>query len=93
MNRNLTVTLSSVGNPDYHQGSGKYDFRGSLYIDETIVKINSLQEASKVCRDFIEENDLGGGNWSGGKVYENGLQIARISYNGRIWDMEDKEIK
>ena len=93
MNRNLTVTLSAGGNPDYLAVKGQYDFRESIYIGETTVKINSLPEASKVCRNFIDENNLGGGNWTGGEVFEEGEQIARISYNGRVWDMEDKEIK
>ena len=49
-------------------------------------EVKSLQEASQVCRDWIEELELGGGNWTGGKVFDNGKQIAEISYNGRIWD-------
>ena len=37
------------------------------------------------CREFIDEHDLGGGNWSGGEVYEEGTLVARVSYNGRVW--------
>lgn len=30
--------------------------------------------------------DLGGGNWSGGQVYNaEGRVIAEVSYNGRVW--------
>lgn len=49
------------------------------------VTVASLEEASRVCREYIERNELGGGNWTGGDVTEGGQVIARISYNGRIW--------
>jgi hypothetical protein len=58
----------------------------------------SLQDASKKCREYIERNELGGGNWIGGAVFfcKDGsvefVQVARVSYNGRIWDMSGKEI-
>lgn len=48
--------------------------------------VGSIEEASDVCCNFIDENDLGGGNWSGGNVFRDGEMVARISYNGRIWN-------
>lgn len=30
-------------------------------------------------------HELGGGNWTGGQVFDGGTQIAYISYNGRAW--------
>lgn len=49
--------------------------------------VRSLEEAITVCRNFIDDNELGGGNWSGGQVsLVNGTPVAYISYNGRIWD-------
>lgn len=92
----FTVTLEAKPNPDY---TGSNDWRGYVNIKKTFVSVASLQEASKVCKDFIEESDLGGGNWTGGQVFENGSQIAHISYNGRVWEGKEnaphigKEIK
>lgn len=61
--------------------------------------VASLLEASKVCREFIEANNFGCSNWygttgSGGKdvgcIYDaEGNFVARVSYNGRIWQDEE----
>ena len=75
----MKVNLRSVNNPDRMDG---------LTIKTKWVEVSSLEEASKVCRDFIEENLLGGGNWAGGTVKVGSKTIAKISYNGRIWPVE-----
>jgi len=82
----MTVKLSSCGNPDFRQNP-----KDSLS-PMMIVEVDSLQKASEVCSLYIGKWDLGGGNWNGGQVFAGDRQIARISYNGRIWDMTDKEI-
>ena len=75
----FTVTLQSIGNPDFHEPAIK---------SEAIsVKASSLDDASAICRKYISENDLGGGNWMGGQVYQDGIQVAQISFNGRIWNV------
>ena len=74
----LCVVLEGCGNPDFRQYAP---------IAPTLIKsVETLQEASKVCQDYINEYDLGSGNWCNGKVYHpiKGV-IASISYNGRIW--------
>lgn len=74
----MYVELESVNNPDF-----RYDNRK---IKKNIVVIKNLKEAKNVCENFIETNNLGGGNWSGGKVFDDqDKQIAYVSYNGRIW--------
>ena len=83
----LKVKLSSCGNSDFPEQRNIE----SLSPKKT-VNVHDLKQASKVCRDYIEEYDLGGGNWIGGQVFDGEKQIARISYNGRIWDLDDKEI-
>jgi hypothetical protein len=75
------------------------DLRGG-YWDEpidpknTTAEITSLKEARKVYRDWIIKNGLGGGNLTmkSGQVTENDKVIARVSFNGRVWDNEGKEI-
>ena len=50
--------------------------------------MRSLAEARERVQTFITENNLGGGNWSGGHVRQDGRFIARISYNGRLWQTD-----
>jgi len=83
----MTVKLSSCGNPDHRQNPN------DSLSPEICASVATLEEASERCEAYIAEWNLGGGNWSGGQVYDGKKQIARISYNGRIWDMNDKEIQ
>lgn len=56
------------------------------------IRAATLRMASEVCRAWIDANKLGGGNWTGGQVFNGKKQIARISYNGRVWDMNGQEV-
>lgn len=78
----FTVTLSSVGNPDYQQYA-------PISNEETVI-CDSLDAAAAECRRYIEEWDLGGGNWTDPIVYCNKVPVAKISYNGRIWTVGSK---
>jgi len=73
----LRVKLASVPNPDYDEWFFPAPTR--------YVTVKSLKEASKKCREYIEQFNLGAGNWIGGQVSQNRKRIARISYNGRVW--------
>jgi hypothetical protein len=83
------VTLSHAKNPDINNG----------YWDEPPaegcikVSVPTMQDAAKICRAYIERNNIGGGNWTGGKVYKGKKQVALVSYNGRIWAMDGREIE
>jgi hypothetical protein len=50
-----------------------------------VVPVDDFAAASKACRDYIEENDLGGGNWTGGDIRENGKVVGKVGYNGTVW--------
>jgi len=53
-------------------------------------EIYSLKEAIIVCRKYIKNFNLGSGSWDGGRVVDDNFNfVARISFNGRIWDSED----
>lgn len=77
------VQLATVGNPDFGQrpdralpGAERKHWKS----------VTTLAEASSVCRDFIERNEMGAGNWAGGDVLDaNNKVVARVSYNGRVW--------
>jgi len=82
----MELLLKSCGNPDYYQDPDRP-------ISDTMkVNVDTLKMASDICREYILEYDLGGGNWIGGQVTEDNKQIAKISYNGRIWDNKGQEI-
>ncbi len=61
-------------------------------------QVDSLEDASKKWREFVEREGLGASeimNAMGSDsvpVMQDGVQVARISYNGRVWDMEGNEI-
>jgi hypothetical protein len=79
----MKVVLSSVGNIDHNENPNKPKY-GSK---DKIVEVISMKEARTKCMKYIDDNDLGGGNWSGGDILDdNGKFLAHISYNGRIWE-------
>ena len=85
----MKVTLSHDANPDIACGYWSEMNRPN----NLSVEVSSFEQAGLECRNFIEKYDLGGGNWTGGAVCDDtGKQIAKVSYNGRIWDMQDQEI-
>lgn len=81
----MKVELKSVGNPDFGQDPNR-----PMYGCEKnqTVEVKSLKDAQERCLEFIKENDLGGGNWAGGRIKLNGKLIGYVSYNGRVWDKE-----
>lgn len=86
----FTVKLANVGNPDYRQDSENP-------LPDTVcgwAHVDDLKSAVKLCRQYITFYELGGGNWSGGEItrVSDGLVIGRVSYNGRVWAQDGKEI-
>lgn len=87
------VELESVGNPDFGQNPNQ-PLWGCQPNEKR--QVSSIQEASDACVKFIEDNELGAGNWAGGKTTdERGVTVATISYNGIAWtpalNWEDKK--
>jgi len=78
-------------------GSLKRDKFGYISQLNNIVKsttVENFAEASKLIRDYIDYHDLGGSTFTGGAMYgDDGKYIGRVSYNGRVWDPDDNEIK
>lgn len=53
-------------------------------------QVENIKAASKLCRKFINEFNLGASNWIGGRVIDEEYNfIAQISYNGRAWNDEE----
>jgi hypothetical protein len=82
----MLVTLRSEVNPDHN-------FSYNREIPQENVEVENLEEAQQVCAEYIERTDIGGGNWAGGEVWDDGVQIAYISYNCRVWTPEKDSSK
>ncbi len=95
----MTVVLKSVGNPDFDE------FHGHNVLSPTRkVKVKSYADAARICRKYIAKYDLGGGNWGryggddsdnepeSGAIFVDKKKVARVSYNGRVWDLNNEEI-
>lgn len=83
------VQLDSRGNPDFRQDPGN-PLPG---VPSKRVPASSLVEAAKLCRAYIDEHELGGGNWTGGDVFVDDDLVARVSYNGRVWRAKSEPSK
>jgi hypothetical protein len=58
------------------------------------VEVNSLQQAVKLCREFISRFNLGSSNWLGGLIVDDNFNfIARVSFNGRVWNNTEENWK
>lgn len=62
MNKKYSVVLASVGNPDH----GEDPNEPMLGVSNKMAHVDTLEQASQKCIDYIASNDLGAGNWSGG---------------------------
>jgi len=82
---NYSVLLESCGNIDYGQNP-------NMALDGVPTKREgapSIEECQHLVKKYIDEYNLGGGNWAGGEVCgDNGDVIGHISYNGRYWTKE-----
>jgi hypothetical protein len=85
MNNKLTVDVGSMPNYDFAPGE-----RGPK-IKIKRVKVRNLDEAGSVCREFIRDHDLGGGNWIGGTIRDRHGVVGYVSYNGRLWDWDGEK--
>lgn len=81
------VTLSACGNIDHFENPFKNIVNG-VEVNRNIAIASSIEECQKIVRKYIEDNLLGGSNWTGGQVYKDDKYIGRISYNGRFWEKE-----
>lgn len=80
--KGYSLFLRAVPNRDF----GPKSHEANVDVPGRWIPVSSLADARQKALDFIRAWDLGGGNWSGGEVASDGKVVARISYNGRIWD-------
>jgi hypothetical protein len=73
-----TMRLKSVGNPDF----GQY----SPVSDPKAVEGSTLAEMREAAQAYIDEWNLGGGNWTNPVVKQGSKVIGHFSYNLRFWE-------
>lgn len=52
----------------------------------------SLADAAEIWNRVRDERNFGASRQCGADIMLDGEIIARVSYNGRLWDLNDKEI-
>ncbi len=57
------------------------------------VEVSTLSEAVGAVVNFIHINHLSLFTFRGGDIYDEGEVIAHVSFNGQLWDLDQKEIK
>lgn len=78
----MQVQLSSAPNPDLNQTESP--------APTVMYPVHNLEEASALCRQYIETYQLGAGNFTGGQIYQDGKETHHVSFNGRIWVTENE---
>lgn len=81
----MKVLLSGKANQDLPEVGQ------SLY-PTSEVEVADFREASQVSREYIGRFALGSGNWTGvgGRVFEGKIEVARVAFNGTVWDMDEQ---
>ena len=77
--------MRTVGNPDYNQYS-------AITEPEDFVATSLKQLRDKVER-WKNLCAVGSGNWQNPIVYVNGIAVAQMSYNMRLWQLNSKSME
>jgi ABC-type uncharacterized transport system auxiliary subunit len=69
----------------------------STTLDLKLLQVNTLYEASEAVSNYVNGDNpfsepLGMSTFTGGAITKDGEQVARVSLNGRVWDMDDNLI-
>lgn len=79
------VTLSACGNIDHNENPYSNIVNGEE-VSSQEVECDSIKKCQEAVLKYIDDNDLGSGNWTGGDVIKNNKVVGYISYNGRFWE-------
>lgn len=82
----MAVYLGAVPNFDYAQHG---DPRGWVSVAPHWFRVEDLAAAQDAVRIFCDKHSLGGGNLVPAYVAKDGQLVAKVSYNGRIWEVAD----
>lgn len=83
------VTLSACGNIDHDENPYDSIVDGNR-VDTEVSEASTIKKCQEIVCSYIQNNNLGAGNWNGGKVFKDNKQVGYISYNGRYWKKGSK---
>lgn len=86
----LTLKIQVCGNPDKGQDPSKPPFGVP---GTTTLRAATFPRIRIMMEEFQSRHDLGGGNWKEATLYEDDKKVGRVSWNGRVWDENDKEVQ
>jgi hypothetical protein len=89
----LSLCLDHAPNADIRNGTGYW--ASPVDAAKAKVRVDGLRAASEALVAWVERNELGFGNMTrrtGLVVDAAGAKVAQVSYNGRIWGVDGKEI-
>lgn len=81
----LRVLLATRGNPDHGQDPARPAWGMP---PDRIASAASLDEARQLVRAYLDDNEVGGGQWVGGDVWQGGRRLGVIAYNGRFFEAD-----
>jgi hypothetical protein len=76
-----SIKTEVCGNPDFGQDPRKPPYG----VRVKTIKANTFTELKAKVREWIGDNDIGGGNWLEPALLLDGEVIGYMSYNGRVW--------
>ena len=85
----LTLKIEVCGNPDKGQDPNQPPFGVERFHE---IKAARIEIIRILMEELQLENNLGGGNWKEAVLYRDDEKIGRVSWNGRVWDEQNKEI-
>ena len=84
------LILQACGNVDHEENPYENIVNGKI-VQENHIICNSIKECQKATRNYIEQNNLGSGNFLGGFTFdEYDNQVGYISYNAKYWKKGSK---
>jgi hypothetical protein len=85
----LVLVMTNVGNPDFGQDPNK-PLPGS---DSESVQITSsnVGKLGDEVKKYAQKYNLGGGNFLS-KIMSGDKQVGKVSWNGKLWDMNDEPL-
>jgi hypothetical protein len=75
------IKTEVCGNPDFGQDPRKPPY--GVRIKK--IKAKTFDELKTLVREWMSDNDIGGGNWMNPALMRDGEIIGYMSYNGRVW--------
>jgi hypothetical protein len=76
-----SIKTEVCGNPDYGQNPNRPPYG----VRVKTIKASTYSELVGKVRLWIDDNDIGGGNWMQPALMRNDQVIGYMSYNGKIW--------